>query len=185
MTVGRDSTTVSYGAGHLWIAPIGTTEPVALSAMAALTVPWTDLGYTEAGVTFTNAMTTSPLMVDEEFYRISTLVTDKTAQVAFSLAQITAKNLQVVYAGGVITTGTGDVQFEPPLAGTETRTMLAWTSVLLDEAYLFRQAFQTGSTATARHKGTPQAVLPVTFELEKPSGKLPWKWFGASVRTGS
>lgn len=149
---------------------------------------WVDLGYTESGVTFTNGLTSSPLMVDEEYYRLTTLVTDKTAQVSFSLAQITAKNLQVAFAGGVITTGTGDVQYEPPLAGLETRTMLAWTSVLNDEAYLFRQAFQSGSVATARHKGVPPAVMPVTFELEKPTGKLPWKWFGSltnPIRTGA
>jgi hypothetical protein len=184
VTVGRDPSTVSIGSGTLYIAPIGTTEPVALSAFP-LNAPWVDLGYTEAGTVFTENRTVQPVMVDEEFYRLNTIVTDKNATVAFALSQITAKNLQTAYAGGTITTGTGDVQFEPPLAGTETRVMLAWFAKAGDEAYLWRQCFQTGSVATNRKKGTPQALLPVSYELEKPAGKLPFKWFGSLARSGS
>lgn len=183
MAAGRDPSAISIGPGTLYTAPIGTTEPLSLSSFP-LAGPWVDLGYTESGTTFTTSYTAQAVMVDEEYTRISTTITDKTGVVAFALAQITAANLKLAYTGGTITTNVGDVQFEPPAAGTETRIMLAWFKATLDEAYLWRQCFQDGSVATNLKKSTPQQLLPVTFTLEKPIGKQSFKQFLASSRSG-
>ena len=180
VTPGRNPGTIAIGPGSLFIAPIGTVEFTTLTG--AMDVGFIDLGYTEKGTTFTNAMTAADVDVAEEYYPVSTVVTGKNAHVDFALSQMTATNLKVAYAGGTITTTAGDVSFEPPLAGTETRVMIAWQSISGDERYLFRQCFQSGSTATSRQKVLPQALLPVSFNLEKPIGKLPWKWWGSLAR---
>src|SRR5665213_3600638 len=182
MAVGRDPNTVSIGPGTIYIAPLGTAEPTSLSG--AWNVAFVDIGYTEKGTTFTNGLTASDVDVAEEYYPISTVVTAKTAKVDFALSQITASNFQVAYAGGTVVTASGYVTFEPPLAGTETRVMLGWQSVSGDERFLWRRCFQSGSTAMVRQKTLPQALLPVSFNLEKPTGALPWKWWGSTARNG-
>lgn len=182
MTVGRDSVPIDVGAGTLYIAPIGTAEPASLTA--AWDVGFVDLGYTEKGHMFTVGMTVNAVEVAEEYYPVGYSVLTKTGTVAFSLSQMTAKNLQVANAGGTITVGATDVQFEPPLAGTESRYMLAWEATDHSERYLWRRCFQTGPSATNRDKALPQALIPVSFDLEKPTGKVPWKWWGTLARSG-
>jgi hypothetical protein len=183
MAVGKDPNTVSVGAGTLYVAPLGTAEPVSLTG--AWDPAFIALGYTEKGTTFTNGLTAADVDVAEEYYPISTVVTAKTGKVDFALSQITAAALQIAYAGGTTTVLGTYVTFEPPLAGTETRIMIGWQSVSGDERYLWRRCFQSGATATARQKILPQALLPVSFNLEKPAGKLPWIWFGSLARTGA
>lgn len=182
MTVGRDPSAVAIGAGTLYYAPIGTTEPTTLTG--AWAAGWVDLGYTENGSTFTETRTTTDLDVAEEYYPLSTAVTAKTGMVAFQLAQITALNMQVVYAGGTISTAGGVQTFDPPAAGSESRVMLGWQSKAADERYIFRQCFATGNTARAMQKGA-KALLDVSFNLEKPTGLLPWRWIGSNARAGS
>jgi hypothetical protein len=144
-----------------------------------------DLGYTEKGVIFTIGLTTADVNVDEEFYPLNTSVLTKTGKVDFALSQMTAKNLQVAAAGGTITTTGGYVTFDPPAAGTESRVMLGWRSAANDEAYIWRRCFQTGASATQRSKALPQALIPVSFNLEKPSGKEAWQWWGLASRSGT
>jgi len=182
VTVGRDPATVSTGAGSLFFAPIGTAEWTTLSGPMT---GFVDLGYTEKGVIFTVGMTTADIDVAEEFYPLATTVLSKTGKLDFALSQLTAQNLSVANAGGTITTPSGYVTFEPPAAGTEARLMLAWQSASGDERYLWRRCFQTGASATARQKALPQALLPVSFNLEKPAGAQPWKWWGSTARSGA
>ena len=127
--------------------------------------------------------------VAEEFYAVSRVITAYTGTVDFALSQLTAYNLSVCFNGGTITTNTADVWFDPPAAGTETYTMLAWNSNAGDERYIWRKCIQVGATATARQKVLPQALLPVSFALVKPANLQPWKWWGTAgsatpVRTG-
>src|ERR1700681_1553731 len=127
MTVGRDGSAVEIGAGTLFIAPIGTAEPVSLTG--ALDAAFVDLGYTDKGHIFTNTLTAADVVVAEEYYPLKTIVTAKTATWALELAQFTAKNLQVAYAGGTVVNNGNYWTFEPPAAGTETRVMLVWQSI--------------------------------------------------------
>jgi hypothetical protein len=187
MTVGRDPLTVSVGAGSLFIAPIGTAEPVSLS----LSFPsaWVNIGYTEKGTTFTRGTTSADVDVAEEFYGISRVFTAYTGTVDFAFSQLTAANLSYCFNGGTITVNTGDVTFDPPAAGTETPVMIGWDSNARDERYIWRKCYQVGATATSRQKVLPQALLPVSFALVKPASLQPFRWWGTAgsatpVRTG-
>ena len=182
MTVGRDANTVSVGGGTIYMAPLGTAEPTTVSG------PWTswvDLGYTEKGLTFSISTTTADVLVDEEFYALSTSVTAKSGRVAFALSQLTSKNLQVANNGGTITTTGGYTVFTPPAPGVEQRIMLAWAAAALDESYIWRKCFQVGNAATQRSKVLPQALLPVEFNVEKPAGADPWIYRALAARSGA
>jgi hypothetical protein len=122
--------------------------------------------------------------VAEEFYAVAKTITAYTGTVDFALSQITAQNLSYCFNGGTITVSGSDVQFDPPAAGTETYTMLGWQSNSADERYIWRKCLQTGATATSRQKVLPQALLPVSFNIVKPTGLQPWKWYGTLARTG-
>jgi hypothetical protein len=182
MTAGRDPNTISIGAGSLFIAPIGTTEPVSLTA--AMVSGWVNVGYTEKGTTFTRGVTATDVDVAEEFYAVAKVITAYTGTVDFALSQITAQNLSFCFNGGTVTTNVGvDVYFDPPAAGTETYAMLAWQSNDASERYIWRKCLQTGATATSRQKVLPQALLPVSFNIVKPSGLQPWRWMGSNTAT--
>jgi hypothetical protein len=183
MTVGRDPATISVGAGSLYIAPIGTAEPVSLS-IAFPSATWVNIGYTEKGTTFTRGTTSADVDVAEEFYAVNRVITAYTTTVDFALSQITAQNFVYCFNGGTVTTNTGDVWFDPPAAGTEVFVMIGWQSTANDERFIWRKCIQVGATAQSRQKVLPQALLPVSFALVKPTGLQPWKWWGATARTG-
>ena len=182
MAAGRDPNTISIGAGTLYYAAIGTAEPATLTG--AWVSGWVDLGYTEKGTTFTRGVTATDVDVAEEFYAVAKTITAYTGTVDFALSQLTAKNLQVCFNGGTVTTSAVDVYFDPPAAGTEAYAMLGWQSTSADERYIWRKVLQTGATATSRQKVLPQALLPVSFNIVKPTGLQPWRWMGAVARTG-
>lgn len=182
MASGRDPNTISIGAGSLYIAPLGTAEPVTLTA--AWVSGWINLGYTEKGTTFTRGVTATDVDVAEEFYAVAKTITAYTGTVDFALSQITATNLSYCFNGGTVTTSATDVQFDPPAAGTETYTMLGWQSNSGDERYVWRKCLQTGATATSRQKVLPQALLPVQFNIVKPTGLQPFHWYGSLTRSG-
>jgi hypothetical protein len=177
MTAGRDPLTISVGAGSLYWGAIGTTEPATLTA--ALVTGWVNVGYTEKGTTFTRGVTATDIDVAEEFYSVGEVITAYTGTVDFALSQMTAENMSICFNGGTITTNAVDVWFDPPAAGTEVYAMLLWQSTLADERYIWRKVMQTGATATSRQKVLPQALLPVSFKMFKPTGLQPFRWMGS------
>ena len=188
MTVGRDPLTVSVGAGSLFVAPLGTAEPVSLSISFPST--WVNMGYTEKGTTFTRGVTAADVDIAEEYYSPAVVITAYKTTVDFALSQLTAAALTICFNGGTTTVNTGDVTFDPPAAGTEVYIMIGWDSNLRDERYIWRKCIQVGATATSRQKILPQALLPVSFECVKPAGLQPFRWWGNAgaatpVRTGA
>ena len=169
----RNSAQLQFGAGRLWIAPLGTAEPT--DPTTAPAVAWTDLGYTEDGSQFGSAVTSENIFVAEELDPIKVGVTGRVSTLAFSLAQITATNLKRAYNGGTVTTALGVTTFDPPAIGAEIRTMLMWDADDATERWIFRQCFQTGSAEIPRRKAPAKAVIPVTFTLEKPTGLQPFR----------
>jgi hypothetical protein len=177
VTVGRDPLTVSVGAGSLFIAPIGTAEPVSLS-LAFPSTTWVNVGYTEKGTTFTRGVTATDVDVAEEFYAVNEVITAYTTTVDFAFSQYTAQTLVYAMNGGTVTTNTGDVWFDPPAAGTEVFVMIGWNSNDLTERYIWRKCINVGATATARQKVLPQALIPVQYKVIKPSGLQPFRYWG-------
>lgn len=167
---------VKLGPGHLWVAPIGTTEPSNVSG----TLPsanWVDLGYTEAGSEIGFAMTFEDVNVAEELDPILTTATARVTSIKFALAQLTARNLSVAFNGGTIDTPSGgSVTFEPPDLGEEERLMIVWDSDDAEERWLFRKCVQVGSVTIARAKAPAKATVPCEFKAEKPTnGSTPFK----------
>jgi hypothetical protein len=161
---------LGLGPGYLYFGPIGTTEPVDLAtAWAAVSVAWTAIGYTEDGNEFNYNPATSPVDVAEELDHIQVVTTGRDSSVKFAMSQITATNMKLAMNGGVLTTGTGIVTYEPPDLGTETRIMLGFESEDHTERWIFRQCFQTGTVTLGRHKGANNAAISVEYSLEKPA----------------
>jgi hypothetical protein len=160
---------LALGPGYLYLAALGTAEPVDLVATwASVAAAWAGIGYTDAGSTFNYQLNTTPVPVAEELDPISNAPDGRTASVDFAMAEITATNLKRAFNGGTITGATGCVYFEPPDLGTEQRVMLGFESEDHTERWIFRQCFNAGQIAMPRQKGSAKSVIPVSFLLEKP-----------------
>lgn len=190
-----DGTRVEVGPGTLYAAPLGTTEPAAVTG--AWPSGWVPLGYTDNGSTFSAAPQTATVEVEEELDPIKVVTTGRTITQAFSLAENTAKNLLISLNAGVGTPGAGtglvagstgtnpdgSIWVEPPALGTEVRVMLGWDALpeaatggsSFQERLILRQCFQTGTITQTRQKGNNKNLYTCTFTLEKPPGLQPYR----------
>lgn len=168
---------IRVGPGRLLIAAIGSTEPTDLAT--AWAGAWVELGYTDAGSTFTFEGTFEDVPVAEEFVPILVLETARNINITVAAAENTARNLQIAFNGGTIDTApTGFVTFEPPDAGQYTPVMVGWEADDGLERYLFRKCINTGSVAQARQKAPNKSTIPLTFRgLIPDSGAKPFKAF--------
>lgn len=187
MAGGFEPAAIDFGAGTLYVAPIGTPEP--LSITGALNAAFVGLGYTDSGHVFTSGLTATPINAAESYYTLINIVTAKDTKCSMSLMQITAANLSTAFNGGTITAvgGGGGVTYDPPAPGTEVRCMLYWKSLDGTEAWIGRQCFQTAASAITRSK-TAAAMIPVEFDFELPAltpTLQPWRWFGAAANRTS
>ena len=111
------------GAGHVYVAPAGTTLPTDLSPLAAT---WVDLGYvTEDGVGFSFGREVEDLNAWQGD-KIRTLSTKEPASCNFSLMQTNATILTVAFGGGEVTENVDKnvFTFTPPKSGTNTERSL-------------------------------------------------------------
>lgn len=169
---------ISLGPGHLKIAAIGSPEPGDL--VTPWPIAWTDLGYTFEGSDFSYQLNTEDVTVAEELDPIVVTPTGRVIMVKFTLAEITATNLKRALNGGTITVGSGFVTFDPPPFTSMTRYMYGWESDDLQERWVFRQCFSTGTVDTQRRKGAAKAGFPFEVRCEKPAGVQPFKSIFAS-----
>lgn len=171
---GANPSAVKVGAGYLYVAPLGTAEPNGPSSQAGpFPSGWSPLGYTEDGNDFSQTITEVDLEVAEELEPIRSVVTNRVSQVAFNLAQVTARNLQLALNGGSVTptASGGTVRPAQPTLGQEVRVMLAWESADGLERWIYRQVLQTGAINIGRKKGV-KSLVPVVFKLERPASGL-------------
>lgn len=157
---------VRVGPGILRIAEIGSTEPTDLDT--AWDNDWVELGYTAAGSEFVFVQGFEDILVAEELDPVEVIQTSRQTTVNFSLAEMTALNMQRAMNGGVITTPAGLVQFEPPSVGTFNDVMLGWEADDGLERWVFRRCRNVGSVNIPRRKGAEKAVLPMSFRALKP-----------------
>lgn len=183
-TPNRNASWVDIRPGLLLIAPIGTTEPADIID-TAWPAAWIELGYTNDGSLFKVDSTLDEVEVAEEILPVAMVQSKQRATIEFAMAEITAWHLAVALGGGVITTGTGIVTFEPPAAGVQTEVMLGWRSDLKDEAILWRRCRVNGAINLERRTGNNKATLPVVFTVLVPtSGVKPWKFITTTAKTG-
>lgn len=173
--------TIAIGAGYLYWAPLGTTEPTSTVGSSQFTDAfsggWLPIGYTDGGHTFTWGTTVDQADAAEALDPLAYATTGRSGSVALALLGLTATNFKHVFNGGTITlTGTGATTksvYNPPDAGAEVRCMLAWEATDLTERMVWRQCFQGGASSITRNKGASnRASLPATFNLELPTTGL-------------
>lgn len=169
---------IAVGAGVIYWAPTGTTEPVWAASGSKFTntisSPWLEIGATEDGLTFTEQRAVADLIPEESLVPEKVVTTSITASVSFSMWYIHDDNWVLAHNGGAWTVVTGSSgtavnKYTPPTQGNETRAMLLWLSDTNDQAMWFPQAFNTANVAVPFKKGPNKAVLPVEFRLEQPS----------------
>lgn len=182
---------VVSGAGTLYAAPLGTTEPTACTGVWP--TGWVALGYTEQGSQFTDKPTVEAITPEEEFYPIRNVITMKEAHLKFDLEEVTFQNWMLALNAGIGTSqlsgshgqnpGDGSYWVEAPVIGTEVRVMLGWDSLTeasvngaIQGRLIVRQAFQSGEVQVTRRKGNKVATLNCDFMLEKPAGIEPFRW---------
>lgn len=162
---------VALGPGYLYLAVLGSTEPTDLTA--AWDAAWKPLGYTEEGSTFSYAPTYENVEVAEELDPIDSVATGRQIRVGFSLAENTALNYKRAMNGGTITVTGVDpdeiFSFEPPDLGDEVQVMLGFESESHDERWVWRQCKQVGTVETQRRKGAAKGLIPMEFDVFKPS----------------
>jgi len=182
MAAGGTTSNVELGPGRLYFAAIGTTEPA--NASTALPSAWNVVGYTEEGSAFTTSLTREEILVAEEVDPIRYVLTKRANSLVFSMAEMTRSRLAMLLGWGVDLSTIPTL--EPPIPGSDVGVMICWDSnedptVAQDgqgnRRWLFRQARPSGDVEIARRKAPAKSLLPVTFNIEKPSGLQPFKVF--------
>jgi hypothetical protein len=166
-----DPDQVQIGAGSLYVAAVAQADPANVAAVTGASA-WREVGWTEDGSTISFATTTEKIFVEEEFYPVKSSVTEVVATVAFVMAQSTRKNLALALNIGHDEANSAAI-LEPPNPGEELRFKLVH---ITDEGamYIFRRVIQTGALELANQKAPDYKKIPVTFDLEKPTGAKPW-----------
>lgn len=178
--------------GYLFIAPLGSTMPTNTVVGSVFTdewaAAWIPLGATEDGSEFAYSSTVEPITVAELFDPVAYRTTGRTGRVAFNLADWTLSMFRRAINGGLApitaTSGTGATtlgELEPPDPGTEVRAMIGWESLDNTTRLVARQCLQGGEVTSAFRRAPSKAVIPCTFQMEKPASAQPWIMFSAGA----
>ncbi len=178
--------------GFLWMAPLGTAAPTNTVTASKFTdtVPaaWLPLGATTEGSTFSYSTSVEPIMVAEFFDPIKYVTTERSGNIAFTLANFTLSNYRRALNGGVsalVPTGAAGAELttlEPPDPGNEVRAMVLWESTDATVRLMLRQTIQGGEVSTAFQKAPSIAAIPCTFNMEIPTGSTkPWTMWSAGA----
>jgi hypothetical protein len=187
--------TVLTDAGYLFIAPLATAVPTNTVAGSVFTdawsASWIPLGATEEGSTLSYSITVEPVPVAELFDPVKYATTERNGSIAFNLADFTLSNYRRALNGGTAalapTSGTGATGLytvEPGTPGTEVRCMIGWESLDATVRLVARQTIQGGEVASAFNKAPNKALIPCTFQMEKPSAAQPFIMWGAGTGRG-
>jgi hypothetical protein len=184
---------IKIGAGTLYVAPLLTTEPSAVTG--AWPAGWTELGYTDQGSTFAFGPTTADVTVEEEFYPVDVVTVNYTGKMTFVLAEQTRQNLAIALNAGVPgsasfnsasqgTNGDGSLWQEPPVAGTDVRVMIGWDSLPQGATsgndpftrIVVRKCLQIGQVTRIARKGNNKSMFACEFAIIKPSAVQPFRF---------
>ena len=175
MAAGGTSSNIELGAGRIYYAPLGTTEPTNCST--AIPSAWQSVGYTEAGSTITFAYTTEDIEVAEELYPVLTSQTKAEGTLKFEMAEPTRKRLAVAFGAGAAYVDNA-ASFEPPALGTQVSVMMVWDAMDTPDAtnvrWVFRKCFPSGSIELKNQKAPAKKLIPVEMKLLKPDSAQPF-----------
>jgi hypothetical protein len=179
--------------GWLFWAPVGSTLPTNTVAGSVFTDAWPGAwlpwGATAEGSTFGYEVEVESMSVAELFDPVKYSTVSRTGSLAFALASFHMTNIKRALNGGTITvTGTGATTFSSytlPTPGQEARAMIGWESSDSTVRLVVLQALSSGSIEMAFQKAPDFAQIPVTFNMEIPSGgSQPFNLYSAGVNRG-
>jgi hypothetical protein len=183
---------LSFGAGYLFQAPLGSSLPANTVAGSVFTdawpVAWNLWGVTKEGHTLNLNIDTDAVEAAEYVDPLLNVVTGRTISCEAEMMQINLTNFKRAFNGGTLTTsGSGATllsSYTLPAIGAETRCYIGWESVDNTERWWGLQCFQTGSVGIQRKKGADNATLPLTFTMEPDASSQPIYFFSAGTNRG-
>lgn len=184
MAAGGNPNNISLGAGRLYVAPIGTAEPI--SASTALDVAFRSVGYTEEGTTVRVDLTNEEIEVAEELEPVLYVQNKRTVMLMVQMAEATRRNLALAI-GGAANAANDATSYEPPDPGQESAFMVVWDSEETatgnadNVRWLFRSCKSGGQIETQRNKAPNKALLPIELNVQKPAGLAPFKVFPSAT----
>jgi hypothetical protein len=179
--------------GWLFWAPLGTTLPsnTVVGSVFSDAWPggWLPLGATVEGSTFSYEINVEAMSVAELFDPVKYATTGRTGSLAFALANWTLTNLKRALNGGIITvtgaTSTTMSSYALPTPGQEVRAMIGWESSDSTVRMVVLQALSSGTIEMAFQKAPDFAQIPVTWNMELPSGGAqPFNLYTAGIPRG-
>ena len=182
------------GPGILYAAPLATAEPlstVTASTFATTAWPaaWVAVGSTGDGFTFKDTITTAPVNAAESYYPVKVITTARAAQVDVILQEFHAANLKLALnTSAAIISGTGATlltTINPPMVGSEVRSMWGWQSQDDTIRFIAYQALQTGALTVKFTKGAVPAQLSMQLDLELPATGFAYAIYLAGASRGA
>lgn len=142
------------------VSPGGSAPGMSLSS------PFTDVGYTEDGVTFDYSVDTADIEVEEESFPVDRVITKETLAITCNMAESSLYNIDKAIAGSVlsgsmITIGDGVLK-------TMSLRIKGTNPAGYAREIIMPLATATGAVAESYKKGE-KTVVPVTFQALKPS----------------
>lgn len=147
-----NSLNLVLGPARLYLAPYGTTPP----ADSAVTPngptnppssPWTDVGGTDGGVTFTAEGTLTDLVVDQVIMPVGSRLTDLKMSIQTKLAEVTLSNMNSAL-NGIMSTSTNTGYNTADITVSSAATQPTYLSLIMDGWAPSIQA--TGASALRR-----------------------------------
>lgn len=164
------------GAGELYTAPVGTTEPDDSAVGTPPGVDWNNAGYTKDGVSITYTPTYTPLEVDQEIDVPAFRLTSRDVKIVTNLAEVTLDKISFALNNdSAPATGAGyeAIEFEDRAAAlVPTGTALIFDGIAPGDKVrrvIARKAVSL-SGITIAYKKAEQTVLSVEFTLLAPGG---------------
>jgi hypothetical protein len=185
---------IRVGAGTLWWAPLGTSEPsltVTAGKLATVTgvSGWVNIGATDNGSTFARQVQTGDVTPEENFYPELIATTGITESVSFGMLYMSPDNWLLAFNGGTTSTAgsgaTALTTYTPPAPGSEVNRMLIWQSADDTERQIWRSVFNVGQASIVRQKAPNKAVLAVEFRVLQPASGAAWTRYSAEATLGA
>ncbi len=145
-----------------------TIEPGGTAPAMSLSSPFTDLGYTEDGVTLEYTSDEADIEVEEETLPIARVITKETVAVTCNMAESSLANIGLAMAGSVVsgsilTLGAGvNKTMNLKIAGVNPAGYIREIMIPL--------ATTTGAVAQSYKKGE-KTMVPITFQALKPANE--------------
>lgn len=144
-----------------------TLEPGGTTAGIRLSSAFTEVGYTEDGVTITYTADTADIEVEEETFPIDNVITKETAEVTCNMAESSLFNMDKAMAGSLLSGSILKLG-----AGTQKKISLqirATNPASFIRAIQIPSCVATGAVGMPYKKGE-KTVVPVTFRALKTAG---------------